>query len=405
MGAVASTIEEEISASARTKGCYYATIEDVWDSRSVPFHQRHLDALRRTQQEVSQIPSYDAVIAAMSVDDDPALGSSRSASMDRTIPDITGEVNPMSQGAHLIPHNKTCAVAFGPVAELALGQNLQEDGDDDDNLEITRKRHRLVVGVMVQRGAKRRKLENTGLKHSDLNKLKIMGQKEHMDNRPCLLIVPILSLSETKAWKSGDPYVALFCAGGYEDANETSMNVTSSRVYKNTMIEFRPRCTKEELETATDLLSAFTRGLAQSLSNGECLVDWTTNEEERRKLETVRNNLNGQIRVPVFRGIGHPFRPVRVAKVRFDSTDGALPNPPDPFLLVLKATIIWSWRNNQKLLPGYFIPEQDEWSEGDEIMHEHEERLRQESIRPSNHVKIARGLGLTADETTVFKLD
>ena len=107
---------------------------------------------------------------------------------------------------------------------------------------------------------------------------------------------------------------------------------------------------------------------------------------------------------------GHPKQPcwfqhVRVAKIRFDSVDETLPNPPDPFLLALKATIIWSWRNGEKLLPGCFIPEQEEWSEGDEIMHEYEERLRQESVRPSTHLKVALGLGLTADETTTFKLD
>ena len=92
-----------------------------------------------------------------------------------------------------------------------------------------------------------------------------------------------------------------------------------------------------------------------------------------------------------------------MAKLWLDPAENALPNPPDPFLLVLKAAIIWSWRNGEKLLPGCFTPEEDEWSEGDELMHEYEERLRQGNIRPSDHLKVARGLGL--DETTVFKVD
>ena len=56
------------------------------------------------------------------------------------------------------------------------------------------------------------------------------------------------------------------------------------------------------------------------------------------------------------------------------------------------------------MLPGCYIPEEDEWSEGDELMHEYEERLRQGNIRPSDHLKVARGLGLAVDETTVFKV-
>ena len=56
------------------------------------------------------------------------------------------------------------------------------------------------------------------------------------------------------------------------------------------------------------------------------------------------------------------------------------------------------------MLPGCFVPE-DEWSEGDEIMHEYEEQLHEETIRASDHMKVAQGLGLTVDDSTVFKLD
>lgn len=398
MGAVASTAEKFLSAEARNKGRYYSTIDDVWNS--VPEQLRPVDwgALRRTPEQANRILPYGPIIAGMDVDDDPALGSSRSESLDSTIPDVTGGSSKTAQGAHFVPHNKTCAVAFGPAAEMALGQNLKDDE------ECTKKRHRLVVGVQEERGSKRQKKAGTGLKHSNLNKLRIKGQKEYMDNRPCLLIVPLLSLEQTKAWKNGDPYSALLCAGGFDTGvgGAANLNVSSEVVYKDTVIEFLPRCTREDLELATGLLSAFTKGLAQSLSTGECFDEWDTNPAERRKLENVQNNLNGQVHIPRLRD-RHLFQSLRVAKLRFDPADKALPNPPDPFLLVLKAAIIWSWRNGEKLLPGCFIPEEDQWSEGDELMHEYEERLRQGNIRPSDHLKVARGLGL--DETTVFKVD
>lgn len=197
-----------------------------------------------------------------------------------------------------------------------------------------------------------------------------------------------------------------FVRGGFHSGDEgaANLNVSSEAVYNDTLVEFLPCCGRGDLELATELLSAFTKGLAQSLSTGECLDEWETNLAERIKLINVQANLNGQVHIPDLKD-RHLFRPLRVAKVRFDQADDALPNPPDPFLLALKAAIIWSWRNGEKLLPGCFIPEEDEWSEGDELMHEYEERMRQTNIRPSDHLKVARGLGLAVDETTVFKVD
>ena len=95
------------------------------------------------------------------------------------------------------------------------------------------------------------------------------------------------------------------------------------------------------------------------------------------------------------------FQEFRVAKIRFDADDNTLPNPPDPYLLAVKAAIIWSWRNGEKLLPGCLVSEEDECSECDE-MQEYADRLHQERIRPCNHLKIARGLGLKVDEKTEF---
>jgi hypothetical protein len=385
--------------TALQNGSYFSTIDDVWDAIPDKFQLADWEALRRTRVEANRISSYGPIIAGMDINGDPALGSSRSESLDSTIPDVKGMPSKIAQGAHFIPHNKTCAVAFGPVAEMALGQNLKDDG------ERTKKRHRLVVGVEEARGTGKQKKAGTGLKHSDLNKLRIKGQKEYMDNRPCLLIVPLLSLDETKAWKSGDPYSALLCAGGFDpgDGGAVNLKASSELVYRETLVEFLPCCTREDLELATGLLSAFTKGLAQSLLTGECFDGWETNQPEKTKLRNVQENLNGKIHIPRLRD-NIMSRPLRVAKVRFDPADVEFPNPPDPFLLVLKAAIIWSWRNNEKLLPGCYIPEEDEWSEGDELMHEYEERLRQGNIRPSDHLKVARGLGLAVDETTVFKI-
>lgn len=237
-----------------------------------------------------------------------------------------------------------------------------------------------------------------------LNKLRIKGQKEYMENRPCLIIVPLLSLEATKEWKRGEAYSALLRVGGYDGGGD--LTAASEDVYKDTCIEFLPPCTREELVRATDLLACFTKGLAQSLFTSECFEDWNTNPAEQIKLENVRNKLTrtNQVHISHLRETNW-FRPLRVAKVSFDANNEGLPNPPDPYLLAVKATIIWSWRNGEELLPGCFIPENDEWSERDEIAREFEERLDNDTFRPSSHLKIASGLGLDVDETTVVKLE
>ena len=68
-----------------------------------------------------------------------------------------------------------------------------------------------------------------------------------------------------------------------------------------------------------------------------------------------------------------------MARVRFDPAEDALPTPPDPFLVAFKKQQgLGAGGTVRNLLTGNcFVPEEGEWSEGDELMHEYEERLRQ----------------------------
>ena len=390
------------TAQRREEGVYYSSIEDVFCAQPAVVTAADWNVLRRTPQQADSIAEYAPVIGAMNVDDDPALGSSRSESLGSEIPDLKGKRSKVAQGAHLLPHNKTCAVAFGPASEMAVGQNLQ-----GDTLQIrTRKRHRLVVGVLENVASKRQKRHNSGLKHNVLNKVRIKGQKEYMDNRPCMLIIPILSLATTKAWKSGDPYSAMVCIGGHKD-DQGNMESSAEEVYADVFTELLPLCSRDpELSVAVDLLSSFTKGLAHSLIDGEMFDGWHTNPAELQKLQAVRTkliNAGNRVNVPTLNRNIDLFRHFRVAKIRFDAADNSLPNPPDPFLLTVKAAVIWSWRNGEKLLPGCFVPEEEECSECDR-MQEYADHLYEKKIRPHNHLKIAQGLGLAADEKTEFLL-
>lgn len=393
------------TAQRREEGSFYSSIEDVFSAQPVLVTDADWNLLRRTPHQANAITEYAPVIAAMTVNDDPALGSSSSESLESDTPDLKGKKSKLAQGAHLFPHNKTCAVAFGPTSEMAVGQNLI-----NDTIETrTRKRHRLVVGVMENRASKRQKLRNSGLKHNILNKVRIKGQKEYMDNRPCMLIIPILSLAAVKAWKSGDPYYAVVCIGGNRDDQGRRVEPTADEVYADVFTELLPLCSRDpELFTAVELLTCFTKGIAQSLIDGEMFHGWYTNPEELQKLQVVQTkliNAGNRVHVPILNNDKtiNPFRDFRVARIRFDADDNSLPSPPDPFLLATKAAIIWSWRNGEKLLPGCFTPEEEECSECDR-MQEYAKHLHETRIRPCNHIKIAQGLGLEADETTEFLL-
>lgn len=381
----------------REDGVYYSRIEDVFRPALVAFNAADWERLRRSPQQASLITEYGPVTDAMDVNDDPALGSSRSDSLGADIRDMKGKKSGVAQGAHLFPHNKTCAVAFGPASEMAVGQNLS----GDTLLVRTKKRHRLVVGDLETVGSnKRQKRINSGLKHNILNKLKVKGQKEFMDNRPCMLIVPLLSVDETKAWKSGQPYAALVCIGAHRDERGNILDYSAAEVYADVFTELLPLCARDpDLVRAVELLSCFTRGLAHSLVTGDMFHDWDTNAAERQKLEAVQTKLihaGNRVHVPILNDRRNLFQDFRVAKIQFDATDNSLPNPPDPFLLAVKAAIIWSWRNGEKLLPGCFFPEEDECSECERVQ-EYADQLYQERIRPSDLSKIAHGLGLESN--------
>lgn len=204
-----------------------------------------------------------------------------------------------------------------------------------------------------------------------------------MNKRPCLLIVPLMSLEEAKAWKSGVSYSALICAGGY-NGGDAILNVSSQTVHKDTLSIFFH--VVQELNWMLRQ-ACFPTSRRVWLRLYQQVHVWITGCPIQQGEDSRRTFLNGSVHVPVLRE-RLIFNPLIVAKIRFDQSDTALPSPPDPFLLAVKAAIIWNWRNGEKLLPGSFIPKGDEWSVGDEIMREDEEGLHQAQIRPKIILKL-----------------
>jgi hypothetical protein len=368
-------------------GIYYSAIDDIWESKEATFAEYDWESIRRTIDQVKKIKEYKVVIEAIdnTEEQEPALKSGRSSST--TGPqavDILGNPGLLAQWAHLIPHNPSCSVAYGPVAQMALGHAFKIDENDKK-----RKHQIMVVGALSE---KKQRVAGSGIKHNKLNKVNLSFQKELMDLRPCILIVPILTLDDTKSWKSGDGYSALVCVGSWESHS-------AAQLYSKLINSKMPFCENQELQCATELLACFTKALAYSLSEGHCFEVWdeevmedngdkkdSVKNREQAALKRVQASLKQSMKVSI------PLLPqgnCRVAKVVFSASNAGLP---DPYLLAVKASVIWSWRNGQKLLPGCG-PEEEECSEC-ERMDEYAEYLYQEEIRASSLDKITRGFGL-----------
>jgi hypothetical protein len=94
----------------------------------------------------------------------------------------------------------------------------------------------------------------TGLKHSVFNKLRLRGQGFDYDSNPCIMIVPVMTLNEVKAW-DGAGYNALVMAGPREFTTDMGMLTRG------------PTATFEEIETARSMLHQVLCGLAHSLTH------------------------------------------------------------------------------------------------------------------------------------------
>ena len=60
---------------------------------------------------------------------------------------------------------------------------------------------------MIHGSKKKSRLRHTGIKHLVSNRIRLDNQARYLDNAPCILIVPVMSLEAMKNW-NGDKYDA-----------------------------------------------------------------------------------------------------------------------------------------------------------------------------------------------------
>eukprot|EP00980_Cylindrotheca_fusiformis_P005365 scaffold1142_cov66-Cylindrotheca_fusiformis.AAC.1 len=201
--------------AALTSGEFYSKVADVWicgkECEKAKFSKGILDAVRR-RRDIH--PFYKASVeAAYGTNPIPADTSSRSSGSTCSNGASTGErkkrldnvridgTKGVAQIAHLIPHSRTCAPFFGPLAEAAAGINLDADFGNEISPGSEKRRMTLVHGHKRKEESKR--VVNTGIKHDLLNKARIRGQAIYFDSTPSLLLIPILTLEETLAYPTG----------------------------------------------------------------------------------------------------------------------------------------------------------------------------------------------------------
>ena len=204
-----------------------------------------------------------------------------------------------------------------------------------------------------------------GVKHFATNKIRLCEQADYFDRKPNVLIIPILSLEETKEWNGGG-YDALFLIGVNENiANTNEGNVELRNAAQGTRLNILagPTASEDEIETARSLLEASILALSysvkQMLRKDEIFNGLTECQKEHL------GSLHVFDRSPCPRAKRNVH--TRVRKISFcdvRTTPGRSGHPaPDPTLLVMKAANNWAKAHDLKLLAGGEESEEDMMSE------------------------------------------
>ena len=208
------------------------------------------------------------------------------------------------------------------------------------------KRRKLLNGMK----GRTRRLRDSGIKHSKYNKFHLFLHKEMVDaTPPSLIIIPLRSLSQIKAWNGTDSYEAMVLPCGIQAPYAAAQTLKYARA----------TCTKEQVKLGVEVLSAFVKDIAGSLLDEEhdVLEDFNVSVGDTKDVSAV----TWKKLVEYLRGLDSPSYPIpslrddldwatiHVAKGSFSLDTSCLP---DPFLLATKAAINYSSHVGKKLMPA-----------------------------------------------------
>lgn len=185
--------------------------------------------------------------------------------------------------AHIFLDSKSCAPAWGLVAEGATGKIVETDEKRKNKIRLLR--------MMGPNSAEKKNC----LRRDVHNYLPLDGShSQYYDKHPQLLIIPILSLDKIKSWDPKESYDVLVLGVSNEDTGKNA-----AEVYRKILSHFdwdsfnedwddsgkNPAvCEPEEIEMTFERLGEFTKALAHTFELGI--------PEELLKLATGKDDIN-----------------------------------------------------------------------------------------------------------------
>eukprot|EP00980_Cylindrotheca_fusiformis_P006985 scaffold1469_cov119-Cylindrotheca_fusiformis.AAC.29 len=370
--------EMEIYADALTagsRGTYYSKVADIWIAADAEFSQDSLDAVRRQykhrfyHQSVNAAlgddldPAYESGMSEYGSDGsvcDKSCSSFKSNSDDsettvarkRRLKEINfdGYIR-QADIAHLIPHSSSCASFYAPLGEAAAGVHFDATEEEPDM-----KKQRRMVLIHGQKdevqshqgegsGDERKVLrqQSTGIKHCLSNTAGMIGQKYFLSFKQRLLLIPVLTLRETidhAKILSKRKYQALVACTDPDAYNSCVWTV------KNDI------CTRADVHKATKTLASFVKAAAHTLVMAdESEIEERLRNPQKSKILSTRAEILESCQVTIPK-VCHTWKDdTRLAKVTLDMEDPTVHQECDPFLLFVRAAVVWSSIQNQLLLP------------------------------------------------------
>ena len=246
--------------------------------------------------------------------------------------------------AHLVPTSPLQASLYYNVGKWVFGLG------NETPMEAV---HKMIHGCKHKNDCNR--ISNVGLKHFACNKIRLMSKKAFFDKDPSFMIIPTLSIAQIIEW-NGQGYDAIVLMGA-KDKNFRA--VAEGLRFTRKGVE----ASEAEIEICRVNVVAALKALAASLSSTPSTGLTDKHLEELKKYRDGLAQTGGTrgVKVPSNRNTKE-LRPIRKVSFVSQNEDGGHPAP-DPMLLLIKSSIIWSKYHNQQLLPAGEIDSDDEISE------------------------------------------
>ena len=322
---------------ARIDGEFFTVLESICvTDELVPIEPSHFDVIKRSPSEGNKLYPTTADERLLESCEESMSERSDSTNTNQTTTTVDFLWNEQGERAHLFSNAPVCHAAYFRLAQAASGFFVEDYA----------KRRKLLNGMK----GRTRRLRGSGIKHSKYNKFHLFLQKELVDaTPPSLIIIPLMSLSQIKAWNGANSYEAMVLPCGMQAPYAAAQALKY----------VRSTCTQKEVQDGVEILNAFVKDIAGSLLDKEhdVLEDFNLSVGDTKDISAV----TWKKLVEYLRGSDSPSYPVPslkddldwakiyVAKGTFSRDTSCLP---DPFLLATKAAINYSSHVRMKLMPA-----------------------------------------------------